>query len=140
MKARSHVIGMVVICLLATACKVEPSRGQRMHETAMALQDYAYEHGMRYPGSLSDVPSLRSNDWVLNHVELVFTGKIHSAACGSTQILIREKEAGQRFVIVTFLDGHSEMMAANNGPSVQVTRDAKQTEKDRRAGSLAPQP
>ena len=88
-----------------------------MHETAMALQDYAYEHGMRYPESLSDVPCLRSNDWVLSHVELVFTGKMFSAACGSTQILIREKEPDQRgVIIVMFLDGHSEMMkAANNG-------------------------
>lgn len=29
---------------------------------------------------------------------------------------------------------------SNHGPSVQVTRDAKQAENDRRAGSLAPQP
>ena len=37
-------------------------------------------------------------------------------------------------------DSRFAIRGSNNGPSLQVTRDAKQSEKDHRAGSLATQP
>ena len=48
--------------------------------------------------------------------------------------------ATQLIIGAIFLAMSGKEKSSNNGPSVQVTRDAKQTEKDRRAGPLAPQP
>ena len=89
-----------------------------------------------YESAFNEKPRQRLDEWMYNRP--LFYGmsrRMKSEAERLAYIEMARRNKSPRCNALTEMNER-----ANNGPSVQVTRDVKQTEKSHRAGSLAPQP